>query len=140
MKVYCVSDYMEGVIHPPPPPAQPAENIGNIQELPDEPPEITRQPRNVGKQRKTPANLLELIPSESPIQQAELFEAARQAGINEKYARQFLGSLIAEKRVLVQKIPRAKAKSALGFVRASLIDSPARPKSQNAAQQVSVRS
>jgi hypothetical protein len=37
--------------------------------------------------------LLELIPSESPIQQADLFARARAAGINEKYARQFLGIL-----------------------------------------------
>ena len=82
-----------------------------------ESPEITRQPRNVGKQRKTPADLLELIPSESPIQQVNLFEAARAAGINEKYARQFLGSLIAEKRILVQKIPREKGEERARYMR-----------------------
>jgi hypothetical protein len=74
---------------------------------------------NVGK-RKTSADLLELIPSTSPIPQVQLFEAARAAGINEKYARQFLGALIAERHILVQKIPREKAKSALGYVRCAL--------------------
>jgi hypothetical protein len=60
-----------------------------------------------------------LIPSASPIQiqQVNLFGAARQSGINQKYARQFLSVLIAEKRILVQKIPREKAKSALGYMR-----------------------
>jgi len=48
-----------------------------------------------------------------------LFEAARVAGINERYARRFLSVLIAEKRILVQKIPREKAKSALAYMRAS---------------------
>jgi hypothetical protein len=89
------------------------ENVGN-----DLPSEIDQQPRNVGR-RKTPADLLELIPSESPIQQAKLFEAARAAGINEKYARRFLSTLMADKRILVQKIPRSKAKNALGYVRAA---------------------
>jgi hypothetical protein len=77
---------------------------------------MTRQLKNVGK-GKTPADLLELIPSELPIDQAVLFEAARAAGINQKNARQFLSVLIAQKRVLVRKIPREKAKSALGYVR-----------------------
>ena len=104
-----------------------AENVGNTQNLPAEPAEVIQQPRNVGK-RKTPADLLELIPSASPIQQAQLFEAARVAGINEKYARQFLKALIADKRILVQKIPREKAKSALGYIRAT-----AWPESQDAA-------
>jgi|SRR3984893_9459837 hypothetical protein len=110
-----------------------AENVGNRQGPQDELPEITQQPGNVGK-RKTPADLLEVIPGESPIQQAQLFEAARVAGINEKYARQFLGSLIAEKRIVVQKIPREKTKSALGFIRA-----PAQPESQDAAEELSRR-
>jgi hypothetical protein len=95
-----------------------AENSGNNREAPTEPGAATPQPTNVGK-RKTPADLLELIPGESPIEQANLFEAARAAGINQKYARQFLGVLIVEKRVLVQKMPRDRAKSALGYVRTS---------------------
>ena len=99
------------------------KNVGNTQNLPAEPAEITQRLRNVGK-RKTPADLLELIPSESAIPQAKLFEAARAAGINEKCARQFLSVLITEKGILVQKIPREKAKSALGYVRARLTDSP----------------
>ena len=41
------------------------------------------------------------------------------AGINQKYARRFLSVLIAEKHILVQKILREKAKSALGYMRAS---------------------
>jgi hypothetical protein len=41
---------------------------------------------------------------------------------------------MAEKRILVQKIPREKAKSALGYVCASLIDSPVWPKSEDAAE------
>lgn len=113
-----------------------AENIGNSQEQPVEPAEIDQQPRNVGK-GKTPADLFELIPSESPIQQAELFETARQAGINQKYARQFLSVLIAEKRIVVQKIPREKAKSSLGYVR---IDSAAHPASAEAAEELYGRS
>ena len=72
---------------------------------------------NVGK-GKTPADLFELIARTSPIQQTKVFEAARVAGINEKYTRRFLSVLIAEKRILVQEIPREKAKSALGYVRA----------------------
>jgi hypothetical protein len=101
------------------------ENVGNSQEAPAiSSAAIARA--NVGK-RKTPDDLLELIPSAAPIAQAKLFEAARLAGINEKYARQFLSSLIADKRVLVQKIPRQKAKSALGYIRASLTASPAFP-------------
>jgi len=126
-----------------------AENVGNRQSPPDEPPEITQQPKNVGKPqsdslgsraRKTKADLLKLIPSESPIQQAKLFEAACAAGINEKYARRFLSTLMADKRISVQKIPRDKAKSALGYVRASRIDSPAQPTSQSAAEDLSRRS
>jgi len=56
-----------------------------------------------------------LIPRVSPIAQAELFEAARAAGINQKYTRAFLSSLIADKRIAVQKIRREKAKSAIGY-------------------------
>jgi hypothetical protein len=93
------------------------ENLGNRQNSQDEPPEIAQQPGNVGK-RKTPADLLELIPGESPIQQAKLFEAARADSINQKYARQFLGVLITDRRILVRKIPREKAKSSLGYLRA----------------------
>ena len=102
-----------------------AKNVGNTQNLPAEPAEVIQQLKNVGK-RKTPADLLELIPSASPIRQTELFEAARQSGINQKYARQFLNSLIADKGVLVQKIPREKAKSALGYVRANRMSPRAR--------------
>jgi hypothetical protein len=71
------------------------------------------------RSRKRPSDLFDLIPGGSLIQQSQLFEAARAAGINQKYARQFLGVLIAEKRILIQKIPRSKAKSALGYVRTS---------------------
>jgi hypothetical protein len=92
------------------------ENEGNSQDAPVEPAEVTQQPGNVGK-RKSPTDLLELITSESPIEQAKLFEAARAAGINQKYARQFLRVLVADRRILVRKIPREKAKSALGYVR-----------------------
>jgi len=35
------------------------------------------------------------------------------AGINQKYARQFLNALIADKRILVQKIPREERRRAL---------------------------
>jgi len=70
-----------------------------------------------GTKRKTAGDLLALIPAGEPILQADLFEAARAAGINEKYARRFLKTLIAEKQVTVRKIPRLKAKSALGYVR-----------------------
>jgi hypothetical protein len=55
----------------------------------------------------------------------------RQAGINQKYARQFLSGLIAEKRIVVQKIPQEKKKSALGFIRA-----PAQPESRDAAEEL----
>jgi hypothetical protein len=82
----------------------------------DDPTAMTQWPENVGK-RKKPADLLDLIPSESPIQQADLFYAKRSAGINQKYARQFLCVLIANKHILIRKIPREKAKSALGYVR-----------------------
>jgi hypothetical protein len=91
---------------------------------------------NVGK-RKTPDDLLELIPNESPIQQSELFEAARLAGINQKYARQFLSVLIAEKRILIQKIPREKAKSALGYIRADLSGSQAHTTRRDATEELS---
>jgi hypothetical protein len=93
------------------------ENVGNVQGATIEPGAAAPQLKNAGK-RKTPADLLEAIPSGAPIQQAKLFEAARAAGINQKYARQFLGVLIAEKRIQVRKIPREKAKSALGYLRA----------------------
>jgi hypothetical protein len=99
-----------------------SENVGNSQEAPIKPGEVTPLPTNIGK-RKTPIHLLELIPSKAPIRQANLFEAARSAGINEKYARQFLSVLIADKRIQVRKIPREKAKSALGYLRASPTDS-----------------
>jgi hypothetical protein len=140
MKTYRVSDFEQGCPNPADLRTQPAwtdatkveaENVGNTQNLPAEPAEVIQQPRNVGK-GKTPADLFELIPSESPIQQAELFETARQAGINQKYARQLLSVLIAEKRIVVQKIPREKTKSALGFIRA-----PAQPESQGAAEELS---
>jgi hypothetical protein len=105
-----------------------AKNVGNERDLPSE---MDQQRRNVGK-RKTPIHLLGLIPSESPIQQAKLFEAARLAGINEKYARQFLSVLIADRRILVRKIPRSKAKCALGFMRA-----PAQVESRYTAEELS---
>jgi hypothetical protein len=118
--------FEQGVINSLPPPPElvleaalkkpSAENVG--------------KPKYVGK-RKTSADLLELIPSTSPIPQAELFEAARAAGINQKYARQFLSGLIAEKRIVVQKIPQEKKKSALGFIRA-----PAQPESRDAAEEL----
>jgi hypothetical protein len=88
----------------------------------------------VGK-RKTPADLLELIPSAAPIRQAKLFEAARLAGINEKYARKFLSVLIADRRIVVRKIPREKAKSALGFIQA-----PGQTESQDAGEELSLMS
>jgi hypothetical protein len=94
-----------------------AENVGNRRSPQGEQPKMTRQLTNVGK-RKTPSDLLELIPDDSPIQQAKLFEAARADSINQKYARKFLSVLIADRRILVQKIPRSKAKSALGYLRA----------------------
>jgi len=47
----------------------------------------------------------------------ELEAASYEAGIR--------GFASCEKRVLVQKIPRPKAKSALGYMRTSLTDSPA---------------
>jgi hypothetical protein len=44
------------------------------------------------------------------------------------------GALIADRRILVRKIPREKAKSALGYLRTS---SPARAESQDAAEELS---
>jgi hypothetical protein len=116
-----------------------AENTGNSQSRQDEQPEMTPQLKNVGK-GETPADLLELIPSGAPIEQAKLFEAARAAGINQKYARQFLSVLIAEKRVLVRKIPREKAKSALGYIRADLSGSQAHTARRCATEELSRRS
>jgi hypothetical protein len=113
-----------------------ADNVGKRQEAPAKPGAVTPPLANVGK-RKTPADLLELIPGESPIQQASLFEAARAAGINQKYARQFLGVLIVEKRVLVQKMPRDRAKSALGYVRTPPTP---QPRPQDAAEELSLMS
>jgi hypothetical protein len=95
-----------------------SENVGTIQKAPAIASAAIERP--IVGNRKTPADLLELIPSAAPIQQANLFEAARAAGINQKYARQFLSVLIADKRIQVRKIPREKAKSALGFIRARL--------------------
>jgi hypothetical protein len=72
MKTYRVSDFEQGVIISSPPPQELvldattdpcAENVGNRQSPQDGPPEIAQSIRNVGK-RKTPADLLELIPSE----------------------------------------------------------------------------
>jgi hypothetical protein len=70
-----------------------------------------------GTKRKTPGDLLALISAGEPILQADLFKAASDRGINEKYCRRFLKTLIAENGVTVHKIPRLKAKSALGYVR-----------------------
>ena len=104
------------------------DNVGKGPKPPAGPREVTSQPTNVGK-GKTPTDLFALIPRASPIAQAELFEAARAAGINQKYPREFLSSLIADKRIAVQKIRREKAKSAIGYIR-----SPAHPKSRGAAE------
>jgi hypothetical protein len=108
-----------------------AENVGNSQEAPAEPGAASPPLANIGR-RKTADDLFELIPSESPIQQAKLFEAARASGINEKYARKFLSVLIADRRILVRKIPRSKAKCALGFMRA-----PAQVESRYTAEELS---
>ena len=72
------------------------DNVGKGPKPPAGPREVTSQPTNVGK-GKTPTDLFALIPRASPIAQAELFEAARAAGINQKYTREFLSSLIADK-------------------------------------------
>jgi hypothetical protein len=45
-----------------------------------------------------------------------LWEVARAAQINEKYARRFLHVLIAEKLISVVTFPREGTKSALGYV------------------------
>jgi hypothetical protein len=74
--------------------------------------------------RKTPNDLLALIPDSEPILQADLFKTARAAGINEKYARRFVRILISEKQVAVRKILRSKAKSALGYLREPLATLP----------------
>ncbi len=111
MKTYRVSDFEQGVIISSPPPQELVLDATTESSA-----EIVGKAENVGK-GKTPADLFELIPSDLPIQQAKLFEAARAAGINQKYARQFLSVLIADRRISVQKIPRSKAKSALGYVR-----------------------
>ena len=71
----------------------------------------------IGTKRKTVGDLVALIPAGEPILQADLFKAACAARINEKYARRFLKTLIAEKQVTVRKIPRLKAKSALGYIK-----------------------
>src|SRR5262249_13417858 len=91
------------------------DNVGKGPKPPAGPREVTSQPTNVGK-GKTPTDLFALI----PIAQAELFEAARAAGINRKYTREFLSSLIADKRIAVQKIRREKAKG--GIARKFKID------------------
>ena len=67
--------------------------------------------------KKTAPDLLQLIASDRPIAQHDLFRHARANGINEKYARRFLHELIASKSVSVCKIPRQKTKSALGYCR-----------------------
>ena len=92
-------------------------------------PEKLLHSRRILEKGTPPKDLFALIPRASPIAQAELFEAARAAGINQKYTREFLSSLIADKRIAVQKIRREKAKSAIGYIR-----SPAHPKSTGAAE------
>jgi hypothetical protein len=64
----------------------------------------------------------------------------RAAGINQKYARQFLSKLITDRRVLVQKITREKAKSALGYMRADLTGSPTHTTRRDATEELSQRS
>jgi hypothetical protein len=72
MKTYRVSDFEQGVIISSP---QPQESVlGAALKKPSA--ENVGKAEHVGK-GKTPADLIELIPSTSPIQQAKLFEAAR---------------------------------------------------------------
>ena len=104
MKIYCVSDYEHGVFNTSsellqPTVCAPPANLGDV-----------GKSGNVGK-RKGPRDLLVLIPSGSPIQQSELFEAARAAGINEKYVRRFLGSLLADGLILVRKFHARRLKA-----------------------------
>ncbi|HXM49127.1 MAG TPA: hypothetical protein VN956_14890 [Pyrinomonadaceae bacterium] len=44
-------------------------------------------------------------------------KSRRLAGINQQYARRFLSGLIAEKRILVQKIPREKGEERARYMR-----------------------
>jgi len=67
--------------------------------------------------KKTAADLLALIPTDRPILQTDLFEAARAAHINNNYARAFLSELLQLKQIITHKIPRQGAKSALAYCR-----------------------
>jgi hypothetical protein len=72
--------------------------------------------------KKTAADLLVLIPTDRPILQADLFEAARVAHINNNYARAFLSELLELKQIITHKIPRQGIKSALAYCRLATID------------------
>ena len=71
--------------------------------------------KKVGK--KSADDLLALVPVDLPILQADLVTSARRAGINEKVYRNLVTELLAQKRVFIRKIPREKAKSAIGYNR-----------------------
>ena len=71
--------------------------------------------KKVGK--KSDDDLLALVPVDLPILQADLVTSARRAGINEKVYRNLVTELLAQKRVFIHKIPREKAKSAIGYSR-----------------------
>ena len=63
---------------------------------------------------------LKLVSAEDdPILQADLFQAAHCAQINEKYARRFLHVLISQKLVRVEKIRRESANRLSGTFKAS---------------------
>jgi hypothetical protein len=69
------------------------------------------------KAGKTAEDLLVLVPADGHILQADLATSAQRAGINEKLYRNLVTELLAQKRIFIHKIPREKAKSAIGYSR-----------------------
>jgi AAA domain-containing protein len=65
--------------------------------------------------KKSPDDLLTIIPELDPISQAQFFLDASKHGIGRDRARDFVDILIDQKKAFVWKLPRANTKSAIGY-------------------------
>jgi len=78
-----------------------------------------------GIKNRQPADLLALIPEHNPISKEALtVEAKKKIGIGEKKCSQFASILADKGEILLQKIPREGAKSAVGYVRVKQVLEP----------------
>ena len=65
--------------------------------------------------KKTPDDLLAIVPKLDPISQEKLFLEASRQGLGRDKTRSFVNILIDEKKVFIWDIPRPRKKSAVGY-------------------------